>query len=226
MNRQYATLGAAAAAGATGAAVGYNQDEGQGALTYGAAAAGAALLAGKFLGMGFTRDDENEADKYGFYFYTRAGWDPNRFSGFFQTLIDKGMDKTPEALSDHPKLATRVANTKRRISELPPDAKNWRRPPIANEARFKQLQARAMQIARTTPSDQSLQQAQLMFSSFSSCVTPEDQPDQKQALYFSERAALFTTAKDVHPALRSERMQSLKGRPCPFRLQRFNRAGV
>src|SRR4051812_44693200 len=76
MNRQYAMLGLAAGAGAAGAAAGYQQDKSQGALTYGSAAAGAAMLAGQFLGMGFTRDDENEADKFGFQFYTHAGWDP------------------------------------------------------------------------------------------------------------------------------------------------------
>jgi predicted Zn-dependent protease len=181
MNRQYAILGTSAAVGVAGAAVGYNQNEGQGALTYGAAAGGASLALGSFLGMGYTRDDENEADKYGFQFYCRAGWDPQRFAGFFQTLIDQGLDKTPEAMSDHPKLSTRVANTRRRISELPPEAKTWRRPPVADEARFRALQARAAQIGKTMKTDKSLQQAQLMLAAFPSCVSPEDQPDQKQA---------------------------------------------
>jgi predicted Zn-dependent protease len=181
MNRQYTILGVAAGAGAVGAAAGYNQDKTQGALTYGGAAAGAALLAGQFIGMSFTRDDEAEADKYGFLFYTHAGWDPQRFPGFFQTLIDKGLDQTPEIASDHPKLASRVAAAKQRIKQLPPEARDWRRPPIADDARFRQLQQRAIDVGRRMPNDKSLQQAQLMLASFSSCVSPDDQPDQKQA---------------------------------------------
>jgi predicted Zn-dependent protease len=181
MDRQYAMLGLAAGAGVAGAAVGYNADDSQGALTYGSAAAGAALLAGQFLGMGFTRNDENEADKLGFAFYCRAGWDPNRFAGFFQTLIDKGLDKTPEMMSDHPKLATRVENTKKRIQDLPASADEWRRKPVASESEFRELQARAARLGKSMPNDKSLQQAQLMLSSFSSCVSPDEQPDQKQA---------------------------------------------
>lgn len=181
MNRQYTMLGVAAGVGAAGAAAGYQADKTQGALTYGGAAAGAALMAGQFLGMGFTRDDENEADKYGFWFYTHAGWDPNRFAGFFQTLIDKGLDKTPEMMSDHPKLANRVAATKDRIKQLPSDARDWRRAPIADDAKFRQLQQRAVEVGKRVPNDKSLQQAQLMLAAFPSCVSPEEQPDQKQA---------------------------------------------
>jgi predicted Zn-dependent protease len=181
MERRNMILAGTAGAGLAGAAVGYGQDEAQGALTYGASAAGAALLAGQFIGMGFTRDDENEADKYGFRFYCRAGWDPNRFSGFFQTLIDKGYDKTPEIASDHPKLNSRVQATRERIGQLPPEARNWRRPPIADAARFKQLQQRAQRLGKSMPNDQSLEQAQLMLAAFPNCVTPDDQPEQKRA---------------------------------------------
>jgi predicted Zn-dependent protease len=181
INRQNAMLGATAAAGVAGAAVGYNQNEWSGALGYGAAAAGAAALAGQFIGMGYTRDDENEADKYGFWFYCHAGWDPNRFSGFFQTMIDKGYDKTPEALSDHPKLANRVAATRDRVKQLPATASEWRRPPIADEAKFHELQARAARIGKSAPNDKSLAQAQLMLAAFPSCVAPDELPDQKQA---------------------------------------------
>jgi predicted Zn-dependent protease len=189
MDRQYAMLGLAAGAGVAGAAAGYSADDKQGALTYGSAAAGAALLAGQFLGMGFTRDDENEADKLGFQFYVRAGWDPDRFAGFFQTLIDKGLDKTPEALSDHPKLSNRVAATKRRIQELPSNAEDWRRRPVASDSEFRELQARAARLGKSMPNDKSLQQAQLMLASFSSCVSPDEQPDQKQAQAIIARAA-------------------------------------
>ncbi len=69
--------------------------------------------------MGFTRGDEDQADKYGFMFYTHAGWDPKKFDAFFSDMIAKGYDTTPQWLSDHPTLANRVKATERRVSELP-----------------------------------------------------------------------------------------------------------
>lgn len=177
MNRQYATLALAAGAGVAGYALADDDNR----LGTAGVAAGAAFIGGQFIGMGFTRDDEDEADKIGFAFYARAGWDPNRFAGFFQTLIDKGLDNTPEAMSDHPKLSNRVAAAKRRTSQLPATASQWRKPPIADEARFRQLQARAVQVGRTMPNDKTLAQAQLLLAAFPSCVSPTEQPDQKQA---------------------------------------------
>jgi len=181
MERQYTMLGIAAGAGIAGAAAGYQADDTEGALTYGSIAAGAALAAGQFIGMGYTRKDEDEADKLGFWFYCRAGWDPQQFAGFFQTLIDKGYDKTPEIMSDHPKLSHRVAATRGRIKQLPPDAERWRRPPVADARRFAELKERAARVGKSMPNDQSLQQAQLLLAAFPSCVTPEDQPEQKRA---------------------------------------------
>lgn len=177
MNRQYATLALAGAAGVAGYALADDDNR----LGTAGVAAGAALIGGQFVGMGFTRDDEDEADKVGFAFYCRAGWDPNRFSGFFQTLIDKGLDNTPEALSDHPKLSNRVAATKRRASQLPANAASWRKPPVADATRFRELQAHAVQVGRTMPNDKTLAQAQLLLAAFPSCVSPTEQPDQKQA---------------------------------------------
>ena len=177
MNRQYAMLGAAGAAGAAGYVAG-GKDNG---TQYAGVAAGAAGLVGQYIGMGFTRDDENEADKIGFWFHAHAGWDPNRFAGFFQTLIDKGLDKTPEEMSDHPKLSNRVIATNERIKQLPANAKSWRKSPVVSETEFRRLQTRAMKVSKSTPDDQSIQKAQLMLAAFPSCVTPVEQPDQKNA---------------------------------------------
>lgn len=181
MQRQYAILGLAGAAAVGGAAAGYSNGGTDDALQYGALTGGAALVAGQFVGMGFTRDNEDEADKIGFQFYCHAGWDPQQFPGFFQTLIDKGMDKTPEALSDHPKLANRVAATKKRIAALPAEASSWRKPEIADQAKFNELKARAERISSQMPNDGSLQQARMLFAAFPSCVSPAEQPDQVAA---------------------------------------------
>lgn len=178
MNRQYGALGIAALAGAAGAAAGGKEHWQEGA----AAGAGVGLVAGQFANMGFTRKDENEADKYGFIFYTHAGWDPNHFGDFFQHMIDKGYDKTPEMLSDHPTLASRVDSTKRRTGELPPDEKNWKKPPIADAREFNQLQDRAANLAKKLPDDKSLQNSQELLQALPrSCVAPVDPPDAEQA---------------------------------------------
>src|SRR5213075_36010 len=114
INRQYAMLAASTGAGLVGLAVG-GKEHGQ---QYGTTAMVSTATIGQILNLGYTREDEAEADKWGFYFYTHAGWDPNHFGDFFQQLIDKGLDKTPEAMSDHPSLASRVAEAKDRASKL------------------------------------------------------------------------------------------------------------
>ena len=178
MNRQYAILGAAAAAGAAGYAAGGSEKGGQ----YAGMGAGAAMLAGQFVGMSFTRKDETEADAMGFQFYTRAGWDPNKFGDFFQTMIDKGYDKGNEMLSDHPSLGNRVAAAKERASKLPPQAKEWRQPPVAEGQKFQDLQRRSVEVGKNMPTDQTLAGAQELLAALPrSCLTPAVQPDQEKA---------------------------------------------
>ena len=177
MNRQMTTIGAAVGAGAIGAAVG-GKDKG---LEYGLAAGGATLVAGQFIGMGYTRKDESQADELGFAFYTHAGWDPKKFDDFFQQMIDFGYDTTPEMLSDHPSLANRVQDAKARAAALPAEAKQLRRAPVADADRFKQLQTRAAQLGQTLPSDQTMEEAQTLLSAFSNCFAPGGDPKQNQA---------------------------------------------
>jgi predicted Zn-dependent protease len=129
-----------AAVGAVGSLAGAAVGKDTGAAIGGGLAGSAA----QFLNMGFTRGDEDEADKYGFSFYIRAGWDPNHFADFFQRMIDLGYDKTPELASDHPKLSNRVANTERRIQQIDPRAQQGRlKKPIATADQFRQIQQRA-----------------------------------------------------------------------------------
>jgi predicted Zn-dependent protease len=181
MNRQMMTMAAAAGAGAVGYAAG-GKNNGQ---TYGGAAAGLAALAGQYFGMSYTRADENQADQLGFQFYSRAGWDPNKFDDFFQTMIDKGYDKTPAMMSDHPTLASRVDATKKRVANLPANARDWRQRPVADDAEFRQLQQRAVAVGKNMPTDQQLAQSQQLLAALPrSCLTPRDQealPDQRQA---------------------------------------------
>ncbi len=177
MNRQYAVLAGAAAAAVGGAALAGEDNRMTGALVGG----GVGLAAGQFLGLGFTRKDEDEADKIGFAFYIRAGYDPEKFGDFFRSMIEKGYDTSPEITSSHPKLSNRVANADRRVSELPPIAKQWRKPNLVGQAKFVELQNRAKSYAAKTPKDKTLEAAQLMLAAFPSCVAPEDLPEQKKA---------------------------------------------
>jgi predicted Zn-dependent protease len=180
MNRQMMSMAAAATAGAAGYAAGGKNRE-----TTAGAAAGIAAMAGQFFGQSFTRGDENEADKIGFVFYTRAGWDPAKFDDFFQKMIDKGYDKTPEMMSDHPSLANRVAATKERVKRLPPEADRWLQPAVAEGPAFRQLQQRAVAVGKTMPTSESLANAQQLLQAMPrSCLTPRDQealPDQREA---------------------------------------------
>jgi predicted Zn-dependent protease len=177
MNRQYAILGGAAAAAVAGAALAGEDNR----MTGAGVGAGVGLAAGQFLGLGFTRDDEDEADKFGFQFYVRAGYDPSKFADFFRQMIEKGYDKSPELVSSHPKLANRVTNAEKRVKDLPPVARQWRQPNILGPQRFAELQNRARQYAKKVPRDKTLEAAQLMLAAFPSCVAPEDLPDQRKA---------------------------------------------
>jgi len=89
-----------------------------------------------------------------------------------------GYDKTPEMVSDHPTLANRVKATEERVQKLPPNAKQWLRPPIASPAEYRQIQARANQLAKTLPDDKSLANSQQLLQALPrSCVAPEDPAD-------------------------------------------------
>lgn len=180
MNRQMMTMAAAAGAGAVGyAAGGKNRDQ------YAGGAAGLAAMVGQYFGKSFTRGDEDEADKLGFAFYTRGGWAPDRFGEFFKKMIAKGYDKTPEMLSDHPSLANRVKAAEARAAKLPPEASDWRRPPVADGGEFRRLQQRAQEVGKSMPTSESVANAkQLLQALPRSCLTPRDQealPDQRDA---------------------------------------------
>jgi predicted Zn-dependent protease len=178
-NRQYATLGFAAAAAVGGYALG-----GDNKMETAAAAGGAGLVAGQFIGMGFTRKDEHEADKFGFQFYANAGWDPDKFGGFFQTLVDKGLDSSSAITSDHPLLKDRVVDAKEWSAEWKEKHPNWQQlrvAPIANASTFGKYQSRAVSVGKSTPNDKTLAAAKLMLNAFPSCVAPTDQPQQIEA---------------------------------------------
>lgn len=174
--KRYEALGVAAAAGVAGAAVGGKDN----ALTYGGAAAAATYAGASMFLTSFTSADENQADKFGFQIYSRAGWDPGHFGDFFERLIkEKGID--PNAGGDHPPLGERVKNAERRQSELPGKASAWRKPNTADNSEFASLTSKSKQYTAQAPKDKSSQTAQTLLAAFPSCVTVDDTPKQVRA---------------------------------------------
>jgi predicted Zn-dependent protease len=177
MDRQKAQLGVMIGGAAAGAALGGKNNWAGGA----AMGAGAAAVVAQFAGLKFTRHDEAEADEYGMAFYWHAGWDPKHFGDFFQQLVDAGLDTTPEFMSDHPTLKSRVEIANQRARKLAGKVDEFRKPPVADAAKFSALKARARTLGQSMPEDKSMETAQKLLSSFNSCVTPVDQPDQVKA---------------------------------------------
>lgn len=163
---------------ALGAALAASQIEDQ-SLALGIA--GLAVVGGQLVALDFNREDEDEADAEGFRFYVRAGWDPQQFAGFFQTMIDQGNDSGPVILSSHPSLSSRVEKARKRAAALPPVARQWQSRNTASPRQFQLLQARAEQVGRTMPTDESLEQAQTLLAAFPSCVSPQQTPEQLRA---------------------------------------------
>jgi len=168
-----AAAGAAQYAGGTSGSSSYTQY-----------AATAAQAGGAFVNNGFTRQDEAQADEYGFKFYTRAGWPPDHFADFFKDMIAAGYDKTPGILSDHPTLASRVQAADKRVAALnPPQVAQWRKPEIASDPQqfnlYKQL---ALQASQGMPDDQKVLAAKNLLQALPrSCWMPYEPDDEKQA---------------------------------------------
>jgi predicted Zn-dependent protease len=177
---------------------------------YAQAGAGLGAVAGQLGVAHFSRADEAQADQYGFKFYTRAGWDPQHFGDFFQALIQKGGDATPEILSDHPSLAGRVAAAKKEASQLGPRAAQFRQPPIMTPAQFADIKQRAQAAAARTPSDQSLQNSKTLLQALPRSCLMEDNPNppsaqqaQQQIQEMANRAAERSRTQQGDQAERS-----------------------
>jgi predicted Zn-dependent protease len=72
---------------------------------------------------GFSRDDENEADRVGVEFVTRAGINPNGIPAMFRNLLEE-RQRSPSSVdswfSTHPLEEDRIANTEAIIGEINP----------------------------------------------------------------------------------------------------------
>lgn len=184
MNNQL--IASLAAAGLVGGAALASDDESR---ERNVAIAGAAAGIGSTLGITyFGREKEREADDLGYEFYVRAGYDPEKFADFFQTMIDAN----PQAaelgvagfLSTHPALSERVANAQRMAANTPERVEEqFERPQVASPQEFEELQELSstytQRAAAEAQSGQAtaLTQAMAILDAFPSCLAPEEAAD-------------------------------------------------
>ncbi|HQR48263.1 MAG TPA: M48 family metalloprotease [Steroidobacteraceae bacterium] len=73
--------------------------------------------------IGFTRENENEADRVGIGLMASAGYDPNAMPAFFEEMgrrTQLSPDQVPELLRTHPVTSARIAESKGRAAQYPP----------------------------------------------------------------------------------------------------------
>ena len=85
----------------------------------------------------FGRTAEKQADLEGARMMAAAGYDPRDMAGFFKTLEDKGRQRVPEFLSDHPDPGNRIAAINEEMRTLRMSAN-----PTRDTQEFKQVKAR------------------------------------------------------------------------------------
>lgn len=166
---------------AAGAGAQYAAGKTQSSAAYAQYAAAAAQTGGTLVEDGFTREDEAQADQFGFKFYTRAGWPPEHFGDFFKDMIAAGYDTTPAILSNHPTLASRVQASQKWAQDVRP-GQYQPQPQIASPQQFAQYKQLATRGSQGMPDDQKVLQAKNLLQALPrSCWVPAPQEDQKQA---------------------------------------------
>jgi len=185
---------------AAGAGAQYAAGKNQSSAAYAQYAAAAAQTGGTLLEDGYSREDEAQADQYGFKFYVRAGWPPEHFADFLKDMIAAGYDKTPAILSNHPTLASRVQAAEKWAQQVKP-GQYQPQPEIASPQQFAQYKQMAGQASQGMPDDQKVLAAKNLLTALPrSCWIPVDQPDQKQAQEQIIQAAKQQQAQQPSPA--------------------------
>jgi hypothetical protein len=96
-------------------------------------------------------------------------------------MIQKGYDKTPQFISDHPSLSSRVQAINADVAKLPPSAAQLRRPPVADPAQFRSLVERSKQVVASMPKTDATSNAKQLLAAFPSCVASVETPEQLRA---------------------------------------------
>jgi predicted Zn-dependent protease len=122
-----------------------------------------------FLSLKFTPAHEKTADAIAYSIYLKAGWDPTRF-----TDVYKRLEQTPLDGLD-PQAVRQLTQVPR---QPPAEARNWGQPPVADDARFAQLQSETRAVVGAMRQDE---KARLLLAALPNCLGPEDSPTQAAA---------------------------------------------
>ncbi|MDJ0851329.1 MAG: M48 family metalloprotease [Myxococcota bacterium] len=101
----------------------------------------AAQAANVAVQLKFSREFENEADRYGSVFMARAGWDPGAITRFFERILQiqkRRPHNIPPYLFSHPDVEDRIASVQQQAEDLRP----LRDPDPRLEEEFREAQAR------------------------------------------------------------------------------------
>jgi predicted Zn-dependent protease len=129
-----------------------------------------------FATLRWTPGQNRDADAIALAIYCRAGWDPGRFASLYQRLIEDGGGVPGVTPADGAALRERVLSAQQRTDALPPAARDWGQPPVADDARFAQLQAKAKGLAVARD-----RQAELLLAAFPSSLGDAESPGQARA---------------------------------------------
>lgn len=116
---------------------------------------------------------DRSADAIAFQIYVKAGWDPGRYASVYQRLLEQNA-----AGIDRARVMEKVADAQRRADGLPPAAREWGQPPVADDSRFAQLQGQTKALISSIPRNE---QAELLLASFPSCLSATETSAQVQA---------------------------------------------
>ena len=122
-----------------------------------------------FVSLKFTPAHEKTADTIAYQIYLKAGWDPTRFTDVYKRLAQTPLDGLdPQAVQQ----LTQVPG------DPPSEARNWGQPPVADDARFAQLQSETRAVVGAM---QQNEKARLLLAALPNCLGPADSPTQAAA---------------------------------------------
>jgi hypothetical protein len=136
-------------------------------------------IAYQFVSNPFTLEMEQKADQQAFDFFSRGGWDPGRYHEVYSRLLLAGYGSTSVGTSPNRLPLARRAEIDRDYAKgLPPAARNWRQPPVADSQSFSDLRKRAKPGGESTSPQNA---AWLFLRAMPNCVLPADLPAQQAA---------------------------------------------
>lgn len=123
-----------------------------------------------FVTLKFTPAHDKTAEAIAFNIFVKAGWDPARYADVHRRLLQQG----PPGGLDAALLRERADGA----HDLPAGSQNWAQPPVADDARFVQLQSETQAVVASMPRND---RVELLLAAFPNCLMPADAPAQVAA---------------------------------------------